>query len=91
MRTLGLDVLRFFAVLLVLGQHLNDGCLADVPAWARGLLDLWHYSGSVGVTLFFVLSGFLISGLLLKEYSRTGAVDVRPFLVRRGFKLYPPL
>lgn len=91
MRNLGLDVLRFCAVLLVLGQHLNGSYLPDSPPWAQGFLWLWQRGGGVGVTLFFVLSGFLISGLLFDEFRRTKAVDVRRFLIRRGFKLYPPL
>ena len=39
--------------------------------------------------LFFVLSGFLVSGLLFREYQRTGGLDVGQFLVRRAFKIYP--
>lgn len=91
MRNLGLDVLRFSAVLLVLGQHLNGDYLSDLPPWSRGFWWLWQHGGGVGVTLFFVLSGFLISGLLFEEFHRNAAVDVRRFLIRRGFKLYPPL
>jgi peptidoglycan/LPS O-acetylase OafA/YrhL len=43
----------------------------------------------MGVDLFFVLSGFLIAGLLLNETKRHKSVDVRRFLVRRGWKIYP--
>ena len=46
--------------------------------------------GWIGVDLFFVLSGFLISGLLFREYAATGHVNVTRFLIRRGFKIYPP-
>jgi peptidoglycan/LPS O-acetylase OafA/YrhL len=42
------------------------------------------------VDLFFVLSGFLISGLLFAEYRRHGSLRVGRFLIRRGFKIYPP-
>jgi peptidoglycan/LPS O-acetylase OafA/YrhL len=91
MRNLGLDILRFSAVLLVLGQHLNGDYLVEVPRWALGFFTFWRHGGGVGVTLFFVLSGFLISGLLFDEFRRTGTVDTRRFLIRRGFKLYPPL
>jgi peptidoglycan/LPS O-acetylase OafA/YrhL len=42
----------------------------------------------LGVDLFFVLSGFLISGLLFKEYRRSGSLDIKRFWVRRGFKIY---
>jgi len=41
--------------------------------------------------MFFVLSGFLVSGLLFEEYKRKGSVDLRKFSIRRFFKLYPPL
>jgi peptidoglycan/LPS O-acetylase OafA/YrhL len=41
------------------------------------------------VDLFFVLSGYLVSGLLFKEYQRLGRVSVGRFLVRRGLKIYP--
>ena len=39
--------------------------------------------------MFFVLSGFLVSGLIFREFQSTGGVAVRRFLVRRGFKIYP--
>ncbi len=42
-----------------------------------------------GVELFFVLSGFLVSGLLFREYQRNNTVDASRFLVRRGLKIYP--
>lgn len=45
--------------------------------------------GSVGVDLFFVLSGFLISGLLFSEFKTTGSINVIRFWIRRGFKIYP--
>ena len=43
----------------------------------------------MGVDLFFVLSGFLISGLLFQEYKDTGSINFKRFLIRRGFKIYP--
>jgi len=43
----------------------------------------------MGVDLFFVLSGFLVSGLLFREQQQTGAVRIGRFLIRRGFKIYP--
>lgn len=45
--------------------------------------------GATGVDLFFVLSGFLISGLLFSEYKVTGSIDVKRFWIRRGLKIYP--
>ncbi len=49
----------------------------------------WWRGGWIGVDLFFVLSGFLISGLLFREYQKTGELDLKRFLIRRGFKIYP--
>lgn len=68
--------MRAVAVLLVLGRH------GQQPT-------LWKSIGWVGVDLFFVLSGFLISGLLFTEYKKTGAIDWKRFFIRRGLKIYP--
>lgn len=45
--------------------------------------------GWSGVDLFFVLSGFLISGLLFDEYKQLGHIHIGRFWIRRGFKIYP--
>lgn len=76
MRNQRLDILRAVAVLLVLGRH------SEGPR-------VWNFVGWVGVDLFFVLSGFLISGLLFAEYKTTGDVGWKRFFIRRGFKIYP--
>lgn len=83
MRNLGLDLLRFVAVFLVLGRHLH------LTPDASQILQTWKRGGWVGVDLFFVLSGFLVSSLLFKEQIRAGTVDIGRFLIRRGFKIYP--
>jgi peptidoglycan/LPS O-acetylase OafA/YrhL len=48
-------------------------------------------AGTLGVTLFFVLSGFLITRLLVEELERTGRIDLRSFYLRRLRRLGPPL
>ena len=75
-RNQSLDVLRGIAILLVLGRHFN-------------YFPLWRQAGWIGVDLFFVLSGFLISGLLFQEYKNTGKLDVRRFILCRGLKIWP--
>ncbi|WP_454811323.1 acyltransferase family protein [Paenarthrobacter nitroguajacolicus] len=65
--------LRAFAVLAVILDHLIG--------WPRG--------GFVGVDIFFVLSGFLITGLLLREFERTGAISFRGFFKRRIKRILP--
>jgi peptidoglycan/LPS O-acetylase OafA/YrhL len=64
------------AIILVLLRH--------QPIW-----DYTTHVGWIGVDLFFVLSGFLVSGLLFKEYGKFGTVKPVLFLIRRGFKIYP--
>jgi peptidoglycan/LPS O-acetylase OafA/YrhL len=72
----GLDGLRAVAVIAVVLYH------ADV-AWIPG--------GFLGVDVFFVLSGFLITSLLLVELDRTGAIDFKTFYIRRARRLLPAL
>jgi peptidoglycan/LPS O-acetylase OafA/YrhL len=71
-----LDALRGIAILLVLGRHLQ-------------YFRLWAKAGWAGVDLFFVLSGFLVSGLIFREWKAKGSTDVVRFYIRRGFKIYP--
>ncbi len=71
-----LDFLRGVAILLVLFRH-------------QLLFSFAHTMGWIGVDLFFVLSGFLVSGLLFREYSATQKIQPGRFLIRRGFKIYP--
>ena len=75
-RNQSLDVLRAIAVFLVMGRHM--------PAYTT-----LERGGWIGVDLFFVLSGYLISMLLFREFQFTGAINVRRFLLRRGFKIWP--
>jgi len=75
-RLAALDLLRGVAILLVMGRHMY-------------VTELWHRVGWLGVQLFFVLSGFLVSGLLFREYQQHGKLDLRRFLVRRALKIYP--
>jgi len=76
MRNKRLDILRCIAVLLVLLHHSNISHFFQVWGW-------------VGVDLFFVLSGFLISGLLFSEYKKRKAISFKRFYIRRGLKIYP--
>jgi peptidoglycan/LPS O-acetylase OafA/YrhL len=90
-----LDILRAFAVVIVLGHHfVHSSEQSSVLSWraAGPLLPVslvFHRFGWTGVDLFFVLSGFLIGGLLFAEIRDRGSLDVRRFLIRRGFKIWP--
>lgn len=72
-----LDGLRAVSILLVFTAH---------PA-SQEFWPLIH--GANGVTIFFVLSGFLITTLLLREEGKNGGVDLRAFYIRRAFRIYP--
>jgi len=86
-RLLTLDVLRALAIVLVLGHH---AFLPPTDFRPRlRFFEVWQLGGWIGVDLFFVLSGFLISGLLFREHQRFGAIRFGRFVLRRGLKLYP--
>lgn len=87
-RLASLDVLRAIAVMLVVGRHLTPPPDPGVSL-LDGFVQAWIRGGWIGVDLFFVLSGFLVSGLLFCEYQRFGTVSVGRFLIRRGLKIYP--
>ncbi len=71
-----------------MGRHMPEqGPASSVTGT---LLGMWQRGGWIGVDLFFVLSGFLISGLLFAEHQRYGAIQFKRFFIRRGFKIYPP-
>ena len=76
MRNKRLDVLRCIAIVLVLLFHGN-------------IRSHFSDAGWVGVDLFFVLSGFLISGLLFAEYKGRRSISFKRFFIRRGLKIYP--
>jgi peptidoglycan/LPS O-acetylase OafA/YrhL len=88
----GLNALRFYAAFGVLIVHIEQTKeILQVRTdgnWLRLLLLLFP-SGQDSVTLFFVLSGFLITYLLLKEDGDTGTIHIRHFYVRRALRIMP--
>ncbi len=83
-----LNGLRFVAASLVMIGHTQDwksfyglNSVASVPFFSK--------IGSLGVTLFFVLSGFLITYLLLAEKSTYGTINIKKFYLRRVLRIWP--
>jgi len=83
-----LDFLRAVAIILIIGNH-SSICPPEVNLFFNKITTVWYRGGWAGVDLFFVLSGFLVSGLLFNEYRKRGDINLKRFLIRRGFKIYP--
>ncbi len=88
-RVFGLDALRCVAILLVVQSH-SRWMTQSFPSPIRAML---HGSGILGVELFFVLSGFLIGGILLKQFEKNenslSFKDIKHFWIRRWFRTLP--
>jgi peptidoglycan/LPS O-acetylase OafA/YrhL len=89
-----LDVLRFFAFLGVFIFHAAPRTMdfynaAGYPQWLSRLLIPTFGAGAYGVDLFFALSAYLITSLLLRERITTGALDLRGFYLRRILRIWP--
>jgi len=87
-RQIGLDAVRGIAILVVLLFHFNQP--VGVGA-VDALLTPFRTTGWIGVELFFVLSGFLVGGIILAENAAPAGFDWRRFLLRRAFRLWPIL
>jgi peptidoglycan/LPS O-acetylase OafA/YrhL len=81
-----LDGWRAVAIIMVLGSHFRFA--SGFPQATAGLL-LFFFDGDLGVLIFFVISGFLISLLILREAERTGGFSLRRFYMRRFFRIVP--
>lgn len=76
-----LDGLRAIAVLLVVLSHGSAKLLAAKTGTTG--------TGGIGVGIFFVLSGYLITSLLIREHSNRGRISLRDFYVRRALRIWP--
>lgn len=83
-----LDGLRALSVMLVIVLHtlLRNSLYKFIPFPLRLVGN-----GALGVFIFFVISGYLITTLLLREQDKTGAISLRSFYLRRAFRILPPL
>jgi peptidoglycan/LPS O-acetylase OafA/YrhL len=85
----GLNGLRFFAALSVVVTHIEliKGQMGFENLWDRN--KLVFELGGLGVVFFFVLSGFLITYLLLEEKKETGTIAIKKFYLRRILRIWP--
>jgi peptidoglycan/LPS O-acetylase OafA/YrhL len=83
-----LDGLRALSIFVVIIAHCNwylPAAIQDSLAF-RVVIG----NGSLGVAIFFVISGYLITGLLLREFDKTGTVSLKRFYFRRTLRIFPP-
>ncbi len=84
----GFDGIRALAVIAVVLTHLGVYvALSDAQLLPRALLPMIH--GGTGVQAFFVLSGFLITTLLINEHRASGTISIRNFILRRTLRIFP--
>jgi peptidoglycan/LPS O-acetylase OafA/YrhL len=88
-RLIGLDGLRGIAILLVVIYH-TWTCVSGQRVLPEGSLLTFLYAGSTGVTLFFVLSGFLVSLPFIKSLERGELYSLRRYTVQRSLRILPP-
>jgi peptidoglycan/LPS O-acetylase OafA/YrhL len=89
-----LDALRFFGFFAIylfdsLSHDPNDYARYHLPRLASNLMATIATSGRFGITLLFLLSGYLITSLLLRERWVNGRVSVRSFYIRRILRIWP--
>ena len=90
----GIDVVRFLAFFSVFIHHFvfrggNSISTNSEEFWSNSIVDRVSFFGSEGVTVFFCLSGYLLSKLLLRELSDTEKISVRSFYLRRILRIWP--
>lgn len=83
-----LDGLRALSIFLVLALHSLQrlGFTHNVPWFWAGI-----FNGGTGVFIFFVISGYLITSLLLREHEKRGSISLRGFYFRRAMRILPPV
>ena len=84
-----LDILRFIAFLLVFWQHAFSNAFATIDFIDAYLIKALTMTGGYGVQIFFVLSGFLITFLLIKELDLNGKISLGSFYLRRALRIWP--
>lgn len=83
-----LDGLRAVSIFLVLALHTLQSYGMNHHVW-----PIWYgiFDGGTGVLIFFVISGYLITTLLLQEQEKRGSISLRGFYFRRAMRILPPL
>jgi peptidoglycan/LPS O-acetylase OafA/YrhL len=83
-----LDGLRALSILIVILSHIKQALPTAIAG--SGLFRYIIGGGLHGVQVFFVISGYLITTLLLREFDRFGTISLRRFYARRSLRIFPP-
>ena len=83
------DAFRFFAFLKVFLLHAPLVVVASSPAWMTWWNQHIRFGGGIGVSFFFVLSGFLITYILTTDILNQGNINPKRFFIRRAFRIVP--
>lgn len=86
----GFNGLRTYSILLVILTHLGVAHSFEDGSYMKERV-LYFFSGSAGVNIFFAISGFLITHLILKEIAKYGSFNIKNFFFRRFIRLLPPI
>ena len=86
----GFNGLRAFSVFFVVSTHIGFYEFLLKKGIYHPKLDIL-FSGNTGVQVFFTLSGFLITLILLNEFNKKGSISLKNFYIRRFLRLLPPL
>ncbi len=86
-----LDAIRFYAALMVFFQHTFKAVFDYLPdGWLVFRKTIgFFFNGGLGVSIFFVLSGFLITYLIIEEHNFSGKINVKKFYIRRFLRIWP--
>jgi peptidoglycan/LPS O-acetylase OafA/YrhL len=81
-----LDGLRAISIILVMAAHVLHSYSVDYHSLAN---EIQHDAGRLGVMTFFVISGYLITNLLCREWKRRDSIDLKAFYLRRVLRIFP--
>jgi peptidoglycan/LPS O-acetylase OafA/YrhL len=90
-RLIPIDLVRLASIAVVLAVHLHASGIVTLPGanHARAVWIAFARNGSYGVSLFFVISGFVITRTILRRNPDIGSLDLRGFYVRRAGRILP--
>ncbi len=84
-----LNGLRAISIIMVIFYHFRSSKFIIFKSqWANQLASIF-INGELGVNIFFIISGYLITTLLIKEKNKTGSISLKDFYVRRTLRIFP--